>query len=101
MKDSTKPELLYPTISAAGLKKGDDFAVVYRAEIAEAVKIAIQRMIIHNLNEIPVFIVKETDTVFQLDRDSMAQAVDGCIEYFKEVEMYETCGLLLHLKKQL
>jgi hypothetical protein len=101
MKEYNKLDLTYPVISAAGLKNGEEFSIVYRKEIAEAVKIAIERMVEYQLSEIPVFAVEETDMVFQLDRDSMATAVDGCIEYFKEIEMYEVCGILLNLKKQL
>jgi hypothetical protein len=58
-------------------------------------------MIEYELEEIPVFAILETESVFMLDRDSMPTAVDGCIEYYKEIEEYEMCNELLKLKSEL
>jgi hypothetical protein len=52
-------------------------------------------MIEYELEEIPVFAILETESVFMLDRDSMPTAVDGCIEYYKEIEEYEMCNELI------
>ena len=58
-------------------------------------------MIEYELDEIPVFMIEETDSVFMLDREAMATAVDGCIEYYTEIEEYELCSELAQLKSEL
>lgn len=94
-------ELKCPVLSIGDMAEDDKFEIVYRKEIAEAVCLAIFRMVTHELQEMPVFMIEETGTIFQLDRESMAFAVDGCIEYYKEVENYELCADLLSLKNVL
>jgi hypothetical protein len=101
MEEDENIELEFPTFSAAEVTEGLDFEVHYRKEIAEAVHLALDRMIEYDLEEIPVFAILETESVFMLDRDSMPTAVDGCIEYYKEIEEYEMCNELLKLKSEL
>lgn len=99
MEDDDEPiELSCPVISIGDLTDTDKFEIVYRKEIAEAICLAIFRMVTHELQEMPVFMIEETGTIFQLDRESMSTAVDGCIEYYKEIENYELCADLLSLK---
>lgn len=101
MEDDENIELEFPTFSSAGLKNGEDFAIHYRVEIAEAVYLAIGRMIDYELDEVPVFMLEETESIFMLDREAMSKAVDGCIEYYKEIEAYEICADLSQLKSKL
>jgi hypothetical protein len=101
MEEDENIELEFPTFSAAGVEDGADFAIHYRKEIAEAVHLALDRMIEYDLDEIPVFMVLETESIFMLSRDSMYTAVDGCIEYYKEEEEYEICAKLSQLKSEL
>ena len=101
MEEDENIELVFPTFSAAGITDGDAFAIHYRAEIADAVFLAVCRMIEYELDEIPVFMIEETDSVFMLDREAMATAVDGCIEYYTEIEEYELCSELAQLKSEL
>ena len=100
-EDDEHIELSCPVISIGDLTDGATFEIVHRKEIAEAICLAIFRMVTHELEEMPVFMIEETGTVFQLDRESMSTAVDGCIEYYKEVENYELCADLLSLKNVL
>jgi hypothetical protein len=101
MEEDENIELEFPTFSMDGMEDGDEFATHYRKEIAEAVHLAVVRMLLYELDEVPVFMVAETDSVFMLDRDSMPTAVDGCIEYYKEIEAYEICADLTQLKSEL
>lgn len=101
MEDDENIELEFPTFSAAGMTNGDEFAIHYRAEIAEAVYLSIGRMVDYELDEVPVFMIEETESIFILDREAMDKAVDGCIEYYKEIEAYEICAELSQLKSKL
>ena len=101
MEDDEPIELECLVLSISNLSETDRFETVYRKEIAEAVHLAVSRMITYELDEVPVFMIEESGTIFQLDRESMSFAVDGCIEYYKEVEDYEMCADLLSLKGEL
>jgi hypothetical protein len=94
-------ELEYPMFSMGTVVDGDDFAIKYRTQIAESVHLAIKRMIQYSLDEVPVFGIENTDSVFVLGRDEMVNAVDGCIAYYMEEEAYEICAELNHLKASL
>jgi hypothetical protein len=99
MEEDEEPiELNCPVISIEDMPEGARFETVYRKEIAEAVCLAIFRMVTHELVDVPVFMIEESGLIFQLDRESMSFAVDGCIEYYTEVENYELCADLLSLK---
>lgn len=94
-------ELEYPVFSMEGVADGDHFAIKYRTQIAEAVHLAIKRMIQYELEEVPVFGIEDTDSIFVLGREEMIHAVDGCIAYYMEEEAYEICAELNHLKARL
>ena len=101
MEDEENIELEFPSFSAEGITNGEEFAEVYRAEIAAAVYLAIGRMIKYELDEIPVFAIDETESIFMLGRVEMGTAVEGCIEYYREIEEYEICAELSQLKSKL
>ena len=77
MEEDENIELEFPTFSVDGMEDGDEFAIYYRKEIAEAVHLAVIRMLHYELDEVPVFMVAETESGFMLDRDAMPTAVEG------------------------
>jgi hypothetical protein len=79
----------------------DEFLIRQRPEISKAIAYAVTLLVDLKADIMPCFAVKDTDLVFNVNRDEAAYSVDRCIEYFEEVEDYEKCILLTNIKTKL
>ena len=79
----------------------DGFLARQRPAIIRALSVSIELIVDLELDSIPVFTVRETGLIFNLDREAAEQSLDNCIEYFQEIEDYEKCARLLTLKSRL
>jgi hypothetical protein len=79
----------------------EDFLQRERPLVIRAMAVALTLMIEFGTDTMPCFIVKDTDSVFNVHRTDAVYSVDRCIEYFEEIEDYEKCIKLTKLKEEL
>ena len=79
----------------------EDFLQRERPLVIRAMAVALTLMIEFGTDTMPCFIVKDTDSVFNVHRTDAVYSVDRCIEYFEEIEYYEKCIKLTKLKEEL
>lgn len=90
-----------PEFDMSGYRELDDFLAQHEALLQAAVLSALHNAIELGFDLIPVFAVKESDSVVSLARDQFEEKLASCLEYFKQVEEYEICVVLTKLKKKL
>lgn len=90
-----------PEFDMSDYRELDDFLAQNEALLQAAVLSALHNAIELGLELIPVFAVKESDSVVSLSRDQFEEKLASCLEYFKQVEEYEICAVLTKLKKKL
>jgi hypothetical protein len=79
----------------------EDFLQRERPLVIRAMAVALTLMIEFGTDTMPCFIVKDSDSVFNVHREEAVYSVDRCIEYFEEIEDYEKCIKLTKLKEEL
>ena len=90
-----------PEFDMNGYQEFDDFLAQNESLLPTALLSALHNAIELKFDLIPVFAVKESDSVVSLARDQFAETIANCLEYFTQVEEYETCILLTKLKNKL
>ena len=90
-----------PELDATGYATLEEFSESQSAEIYEATLSAIYNAIELDLGQIPVFAVKDSDSVVSLVRDQFRDKLDNCIVYYQSIEEYEICSTIKDLQEQL
>ncbi|CAB4175134.1 hypothetical protein UFOVP972_116 [uncultured Caudovirales phage] len=79
----------------------EDFLQRERPLVIRAMAVALTLMIEFDTDTMPCFVIKDTNSVFNVHRTEAVYSVDRCIEYFEEIEDYEKCIKLTKLKEEL
>lgn len=90
-----------PELDMTGYWELEDFLAEHEAQVQAAVLSALYNAIELGLDHIPVFGVKESNSVVSLNRDQFHEKLEGALAYFTKMEEYEICGTLANLKKKL
>jgi|LakMenE18May11ns_1017448.scaffolds.fasta_scaffold9526119_3 hypothetical protein len=90
-----------PELDTAGYATLEEFAESQSAEIYEATLSAIYNAIELDLDWVPVFAVKDSDSVVSLNRDLFRDKLDRCLSYYQSIEEYEICSTIKDLQEQL
>jgi hypothetical protein len=79
----------------------EEFIQRQRPDVIRALAVALTLLVESGHEIIPCFAIKDTDLIFNVNREEAGYSVEQCIEYFQEVEDYEKCAKLLNLKTKL
>jgi hypothetical protein len=90
-----------PEFDMSGYIEIEDFLTQNEALVQVAVFSALHSAAEFGLDEIPVFAVKESDSVVSLARDQFGEKLASCLEYFAHMEEYELCTVLINIKKKI
>lgn len=90
-----------PELDMSGYATLEDFFEGEAALVNAALLSALYNAIEMELDQVPVFAVKESDSVVSISRDQYEEKIESCIGYFTLIEEYEFCTVLTKLKAKL
>lgn len=97
--DKTDIDYELPHFTMNGYNSQDDFYYENNLIIYSTIFNALEFAILNNLDVVPCFILD--NFIFELSRPIFAEKLDQCLEYFKKIEYYEKCTILVKLKQLL
>lgn len=77
----------------------DDIVIKYRGEMFESIIQASMLMIAHGYDTVPCFVF--IDAICNVDKRTARQNLSRAEEYYRDLEMYETCEEIINLKQML
>jgi hypothetical protein len=77
----------------------DDIVIHYKAEMFESIIQASMLMIAHDYKTVPCFVF--IDAICNVDKSTARMNLSRAEEYYRDLEMYETCEEIINLKQML
>lgn len=88
-----------PEFDTAGYRSLDEYTSDNAALVQAAILSALHSGLSLGIDHVPVFAIKGTDFVIEMERVEYAEKLEECMNYFTSIEEYEMCSVLQELKE--
>lgn len=88
-----------PEFNTSGYGSLEEFTSENTALVQAAILSALHTGLSMGIDHVPVFAVKGTEWVIEMERAEYEEKLEQCQSYFQEIEEYEFCSILQELKE--